>query len=130
MPARKPEPSSIAHPAARRAVAGRASAPATMPEPPLTDAEEAEIQRQIAADPDDFELPEGATLTPFAEAHPDLAASIRRGRGRPPTGKARTPVTLRLDADVLAKFRATGPGWQTRINAALRAATVPAKRTS
>ncbi len=31
---------------------------------------------------------------------------------------------LTLDPDVLAKFQATGPGWQTRINAALRAAEV------
>lgn len=95
-------------------------------EAPLTDAEEAAIQRQIADDPDDFELPEGAELVPFAEALPELAESLRRGRGRPSTGKARTPVTLRLDADVLEKFRATGPGWQTRINEALRAAELPA----
>jgi uncharacterized protein (DUF4415 family) len=29
-------------------------------------------------------------------------------------------VTLRLDADVLSGLRATGPGWQTRANAALK----------
>jgi uncharacterized protein (DUF4415 family) len=27
---------------------------------------------------------------------------------------------MRVDADVLAAFKATGPGWQTRINAVLR----------
>jgi uncharacterized protein (DUF4415 family) len=43
--------------------------------------------------------------------------------GRPPDGaEAKKQVTLRLDADVLEKFRATGPGWQTRINEALRKA--------
>lgn len=31
-------------------------------------------------------------------------------------------ITLELDQDVIAKFRATGPGWQTRINEVLRAA--------
>ncbi len=31
-------------------------------------------------------------------------------------------VTLRLDADVLEKFQEDGPGWQDRINAALRQA--------
>ncbi|HLY88978.1 MAG TPA: BrnA antitoxin family protein [Acetobacteraceae bacterium] len=31
-----------------------------------------------------------------------------------------TAVNIRLDADVLAFFRASGPGWQSRINAALR----------
>jgi uncharacterized protein (DUF4415 family) len=44
-------------------------------------------------------------------------------RGRPPErGVAKTQVTLRLDPDVLDRFRADGPGWQGRINAALRKA--------
>jgi uncharacterized protein (DUF4415 family) len=29
-------------------------------------------------------------------------------------------TTIRLDQDVLEQFRATGPQWQSRINAALR----------
>ncbi|WP_231100641.1 BrnA antitoxin family protein [Gluconobacter potus] len=29
---------------------------------------------------------------------------------------------MRLDQDVLEKFKSTGPGWQTRINEALRRA--------
>ncbi|MGQ9365555.1 BrnA antitoxin family protein [Azospirillum sp. ST 5-10] len=43
-------------------------------------------------------------------------------RGRPPADATKTPTTIRLDADVLAHFKATGPGWQTRINEALRPA--------
>jgi len=44
-------------------------------------------------------------------------------RGRPPLGAAsKRQVTLRLDPDVLDAFRADGPGWQGRINAALRKA--------
>jgi uncharacterized protein (DUF4415 family) len=31
-------------------------------------------------------------------------------------------TTIRLDAEVIEKFRATGPGWQSRINAVLKAA--------
>jgi uncharacterized protein (DUF4415 family) len=42
--------------------------------------------------------------------------------GRPASGKSM--VTLRLDPDVLAKFKATGAGWQSRINDALKAAKV------
>ena len=34
---------------------------------------------------------------------------------------ARQSVTLRIDEDVLEHFQADGPGWQDRINAALRA---------
>ena len=43
--------------------------------------------------------------------------------GRPPErGEAKKQVTLRLDADLLERFRATGTGWQSRINATLRKA--------
>jgi uncharacterized protein (DUF4415 family) len=44
-------------------------------------------------------------------------------RGRPPQGAApKQAIKLRIDADVLEHFRRTGPGWQTRINEALRRA--------
>jgi len=43
--------------------------------------------------------------------------------GRPPVGEApKEAVSLRLDRDVLSHFRESGPGWQTRMNAALRKA--------
>lgn len=45
-----------------------------------------------------------------------------RPRGRPPKakGESKEKVTLRLSPDVLAHFRATGKGWQTRLDEALR----------
>ncbi|MBS0249061.1 MAG: BrnA antitoxin family protein [Proteobacteria bacterium] len=54
-------------------------------------------------------------------------AEIREGdriirRGRPPLPSPKQAVKLRLDADVLAAYRKTGEGWQTRINADLRKA--------
>ena len=54
-------------------------------------------------------------------------AEIRHGdriirRGRPPLDNPKQAVKLRLDADVLAAYRKTGAGWQTRINADLRKA--------
>ncbi|CAK0773880.1 BrnA antitoxin family protein [Gammaproteobacteria bacterium] len=45
--------------------------------------------------------------------------SYRRKRGRP-TGSTKTQITLRIDNETLAAFRATGEGWQTRMNEALR----------
>jgi uncharacterized protein (DUF4415 family) len=45
--------------------------------------------------------------------------AYRKQRGRP-TGSDKESITIRFDRDVLAAFRATGPGWQTRMNAALR----------
>ncbi len=41
--------------------------------------------------------------------------------GRPRIENPKVPVKLRLDGDVLAALRATGPGWQTRINDMLKA---------
>lgn len=44
-------------------------------------------------------------------------------KGRPPQrGTAKRQVTLRLDPDVIDRFRADGPGWQSRMNDALRKA--------
>ncbi len=44
---------------------------------------------------------------------------MRRGRG-PQKAPTKVSTTLRIDADVLAFFRALGPGYQTRMNEALR----------
>jgi uncharacterized protein (DUF4415 family) len=47
------------------------------------------------------------------------AALIKRARGRP-VGSDKEKVTMRLDRELIAKLRETGPGWQTRVNDALR----------
>ena len=70
------------------------------------------------------------TEADFARAVPadqilpaEFMGAFRRARGRPTGSTKAEPkqqVTLRLDKAVLDKFRATGPGWQTRINEALR----------
>jgi uncharacterized protein (DUF4415 family) len=50
-------------------------------------------------------------------------------RGRPPSARRKTAVSLRLDPDVLAHFRRSGRGWQSRINTLLRkAAKLPIER--
>jgi uncharacterized protein (DUF4415 family) len=77
-----------------------------------------EIARQIAEDPDT--APE-LTDEFFEKADFYIGDRlIRRGRGRPPLDTRKKLVSLRLDEDVLERFRAGGPGWQSRINAALR----------
>jgi uncharacterized protein (DUF4415 family) len=43
----------------------------------------------------------------------------KRARGRPPQEVTKVPVSIRLDARVADAFRATGEGWQTRMNEAL-----------
>ena len=62
-----------------------------------------------------------AKAKPFAEVFPELAASARRVRGKQ---KAPTKllVSLRLDRSVVEAFKAEGPGWQSRMNEALKQA--------
>jgi uncharacterized protein (DUF4415 family) len=52
-------------------------------------------------------------------------AGVAVRRGRPKLNQPKNMTTNRLDRDVLAFFQKGGPGWQTRINDALRAAMQP-----
>jgi len=58
--------------------------------------------------------------------HAARVEAIRR-RGRPPLDTPKVPIHIRLSADVLAAFKATGKGWQTRIDALLREAVAAGK---
>ena len=92
----------------------------------LTDEEEAQIQRQIASDPDAPEATdeELAGARPFAEVFPEMAEAIRRGRGRPRIDAPKEAVTLRLDPDTLAKFKATGEDWRAKMSEILDRAKI------
>ncbi|MEO6718577.1 MAG: BrnA antitoxin family protein [Novosphingobium sp.] len=75
---------------------------------------------------DDDDLPEW-TEDQFTRAQYSIGQKVIRSAqgtltkpGRPPSANPKHQVTLRLDPDVLEKFRATGKGWQSRINAELR----------
>ncbi len=59
---------------------------------------------------------------PFKEALPALYESIQRSRGRPKVANPKEAVTLRLDPDVVEKFKATGKNWRRSMNEALRKA--------
>ena len=91
--------------------------------------EEVAINAGIAADPDTWELTpeEMAEARPASEVLPHIVEAYRQGklkvrtRGRQ-KAPLKVPVSLRLDPDVVEHFRATGRGWQTRINDTLRRA--------
>ncbi|OZI31718.1 hypothetical protein CAL29_27995 [Bordetella genomosp. 10] len=72
-----------------------------------TPEEDAEIQRGIDADPDTYELGE---------------AEFKRLKrvGRPRAERPKVQLTVRYDQDVVDAFKAEGPGWQSRMNDALR----------
>ena len=92
----------------------------TFDEIAAAEGEEAAIDAGIAADPDTEELDDAwfARARPAAEVHPDLVAQFRRGRGKQ-KAPTKQRVTVRL-ADILARLREGGRGWQTRLNDTLR----------
>ncbi|WBA80898.1 BrnA antitoxin family protein [Endozoicomonas sp. GU-1] len=72
-----------------------------------TDEEDAAINAGIAADPDTFEIT-------------DEMFEQKRASGRPKAEETKERITIRLSPEVIAYFRATGKGWQTRMDDALK----------
>jgi uncharacterized protein (DUF4415 family) len=95
---------------------------------PPTRAETLQINRGIAVDPDNPEWADEdfARARPAHEVLPPpmYEAAVKRYRGQrgPQKRSAKKAVTLRVDPDVLASYKATGSGWQSRMNEALRRA--------
>ena len=48
-----------------------------------------------------------------------IGEAVARRRGRPVQGESKTAISLRVPDSVLARWKATGPGWQTRMAEAL-----------
>lgn len=89
-----------------------------------TPEEEARINVGIAADPDARELDDdwfknAKPAREFFSAETYAALCAMRQRG-PVDKPLKVPTTIRFDADVLAALKASGKGWQTRVNAAMR----------
>lgn len=86
---------------------------------PLTD-REGEVRELLAADI--------RAMRPMAQVLPPHLVKTISNRKRGERGAQKQPtkqqVTLRLDRDVLERFRSTGGGWQSRINEALRKARI------
>jgi uncharacterized protein (DUF4415 family) len=80
--------------------------------------------RVSAVDPDD--APE---LTEEYFRHADIYVGDKLiRRGRPRMARPKEAVKLRLSPDVLEHFRASGAGWQTRINETLEKAVKREKK--
>jgi uncharacterized protein (DUF4415 family) len=86
--------------------------------------EETRIQTGIAADTSNPEWTEDtfARSRPAreffsAEVYAELCAIRQRG---PKDKPLKVPTTIRFDADVLAALKASGKGWQTRVNDAVK----------
>jgi len=91
-----------------------------------TDEEDAAIHAAALSDPDNPPLDAAwfARARPAHEVLPQIfgakvAAQMLKPRGRPPLPNPKEQINIRLSQRVLAAFRATGKGWQTRIDQAL-----------
>jgi uncharacterized protein (DUF4415 family) len=86
----------------------------------MTDEENTAICEAARADPDARPFDDERLARMRRASAADAADITRRLRGRPRVEMPKHLVSLRLDQDVIARFRATGPGWQSRINEVLR----------
>ena len=75
-----------------------------------TPEEDAQITAAAMSDPD---------AQPLTDEEWALVLPTVR-RGRPPSEVKRPTVSMRLDPDLVAHLRASGKGWQTKLNAAVR----------
>jgi len=93
--------------------------------PPLTDEELAQFRpaREVETPERMAALTTGPhTIAFVSDAEHAARMAVIRKRGRPPLDAPKVSTTIRLDADVMAVFKAIGRGWQTRINQVLREA--------
>lgn len=95
----------------------------------VSDAEDVAINRAAASDPDTPELSDEqlARMRPARDVLPQIlgpanAAALLKKRGRPsiPESQRKVALNVRYDRDLVEAFKATGDGWQTRMNDALR----------
>jgi uncharacterized protein (DUF4415 family) len=88
-------------------------------------------RRKADADNPEWTAADFKRARPAIEVVPNIVATYRKRLGRPPEGTGtKVQVTLRLDPAVIAHFKATGEGWQSRINETLARAIAPKRRSS
>jgi uncharacterized protein (DUF4415 family) len=95
-----------------------------------SDEEDARLTAAALADPDNPPLTKEfwRRARPASEVHPDIVADYLAGRIKMPNKRGlqvaptKLKVSLRIDQDVVAKYKASGKGWQSRMNDDLRKA--------
>jgi uncharacterized protein (DUF4415 family) len=78
----------------------------------------------------DDEITAAARSDPDNPPLTDAELALMRRSGRPKADDPKRLVSLRLDSDVVERLRASGPGWQSRANAALRRAVKLGPKTA
>ncbi len=73
-----------------------------------------------AVDSPELTEAELAGLRPMQEALPEVHAALQDSIRRRGPARTKEAVSIRLDIDLVEQLRASGPGWQSRVNDALR----------
>lgn len=73
-----------------------------------------------AVDSPELSAEELAQARPMKEVLPELHRTITEAIRKRGPAKTKEAISIRLDIDVVAKLRASGPGWQGRVNDILR----------
>jgi uncharacterized protein (DUF4415 family) len=107
----------MARPPMRPPVRSPMRRPLRAPLRPLTD-EEGEVRELTDEDFANMDL------RPIAQVFPELPEAMKRIRpvGRPPVAAPKKQISFRLPADLVAEIKATGPGYNVRVEKALRKA--------
>ena len=79
----------------------------------------------LGSDNPEWSQQEMARARPASDVLPEVfgtqaAKAMLKPRGRPHADVVKDRITIRLSPDVTAAFRASGDGWQTRMDAALK----------
>jgi uncharacterized protein (DUF4415 family) len=84
----------------------------------------AQNRKRIRPDDDILEMTEAefSCAKRMRATMPEVVEAMKRGRGRPKAAHPKQRVSLRLDPRLLAAYKATGSGWQVRMNDVLAAA--------
>ncbi|HGJ5855678.1 MAG TPA: BrnA antitoxin family protein [Arsenophonus nasoniae] len=80
-----------------------------------TDDEDKKIRNAVTKDPDARLLEDGSVKLSSWRT-----LKAKRKQGRPIAAETKTRITIRCSPDVVNAFRATGAGWQTRMDVALK----------
>ncbi len=82
-----------------------------------------EVLRAFKAQkPNDFDVWDGKSENdkPLTQKEMKEGLAAYKKRGRPFSASTKKQIAIRLDPEVIAAFQKEGPGWQTRMNHALK----------
>jgi uncharacterized protein (DUF4415 family) len=86
-------------------------------------------RKRVANDNPEWNREDFARAVPFSGLPQGLQETISARKRGPQKSPKKVPISIRLSADVIEGLRATGDGWQSRADDALRSWLTKGKKT-